>query len=63
MEKACRAEPLCQRLTFRRATAGHDDFRALGNEDFRGTQSDAACRTCDHRDFAIQSSHLGRPPF
>ena len=55
------AELLGQRLALRRAAAGDDDFRALGDENLRGVQSDAARRPCDHRDLAVQPSHIALP--
>ena len=61
-EDAVGAELFCQRLAFRRAAAGDDDFGAFGDEDFRGAQSDAAGRAGDHRDLAVQPSHVVIPP-
>ena len=52
------AEFFGQRLAFRRAAPGDDDFRAFGDENLGGVQPDSACRTGDHRDLAVQPSHL-----
>ena len=56
------AELFGQRLALRHAAAGDDDFRAFGDEDLRGAQSDAARRACDHRNLAVQPSHVVIPP-
>ena len=50
-------ELLCQRLALRHAAAGDHDFRAFGDEYFRGPQADAARCARDHRNLAIQPSH------
>ena len=58
---ASSAEFLRQRLTLRRATPGNHDFCALGDEYFRGMQSDTAGRAGDYRDLAVQPSHVVIP--
>ena len=55
------AELFGQRLALRRAAPGDDDFRAFGDEYFRGAQSDAARRAGDHRNLAVQPSHVVPP--
>ena len=55
------AELSGQRLALRRAASGDDDFRAFGDENLRGAQADAACRTGDHRHLAVQPSHCVLP--
>ena len=60
-EDAVGAELFGQRLAFRHAAPGDDDFRAFGDENLRGAQSDAACRPGDHRDLAVQPSHVVVP--
>ena len=57
-EDAGGAELLGQRLALRHAASGDDDFRAFRDENLRGAQSDAACRAGDHRDLAVQPSHV-----
>jgi hypothetical protein len=46
-----------QRLAFRQAASGNDDFGTFGDEDFRRPQADAAGSTRDHRDLAVSPSH------
>ena len=55
------AELFRQRLALRHAAPGDDDFGAFGDENLGGAQSDAACRPGDHRDLAIQPSHVVLP--
>jgi len=57
-EDAVGAEFAGQRLAFRRATSGNDDLRAFRDENLRGPQPDAACRASDHRNLAVQPSHV-----
>ena len=57
-EDAVGAEFFGQRLALRHAAPGDDDLRAFGDEDLRGAQSDAACCPCDHRNLAVQPSHV-----
>ena len=57
-EDAVRAELFGQRLALRHATPGDDDFGAFGNENFRSTQTNAARRAGDHRNLAVQPSHI-----
>jgi len=47
------AELVRQRLAFRQAASGNDDFGTFGDEDFRRPQADAAGSTRDHRDLAV----------
>src|ERR1700726_3228340 len=47
------AELVRQRLAFRHAASGNDDFGTFGDEDFRRPQADAAGSTRDHRDLAV----------
>ena len=57
-EDAVGAEFFGQRLALRHAAPGDDDLRAFGDENLRGAQSDAARRPGDHRDLAVQPSHV-----
>jgi hypothetical protein len=52
------AELGCECLAFGHAPTRDDDLRALGHEDFRRAQSDAAGGPRDHRDLAVQSCHV-----
>ena len=52
-EDAVGAELVRQRLAFRHAASGNDDFGTFGDEDFRRPQADAAGSTRDHRDLAV----------
>ena len=60
-EDTAGAELLGQRLALRHAAPGDDDLRAFGDENLRGAQSDAARRPGDHRDLAVQPSHVVLP--
>ena len=57
-EDAVRAELFSQRLALRHAAPGDDDFGAFGNENFRSTQTNTARRAGDHRNLAVQPSHI-----
>jgi hypothetical protein len=39
------------------ASAGYEDFRALGHEALRRRQADAAVAARDNRDFTVESAH------
>src|SRR5215831_18452791 len=58
VENAVRTELFRQRLTLGHAAAGDDDFRTLSHEDLRRTQADAAGGARDHRDLAVEPSHV-----
>ncbi len=60
-ENAGSAELFGQGLAFRRAAAGDDDFGAFGDENLRGPQPYAACRTGNNRYLAIEPSHCVLP--
>jgi hypothetical protein len=55
---AVRAEFGGERLAFRHAAPGDDDFRALNNEDLGGAQPDAAGCAGNDRYLAVQPSHV-----
>ena len=55
------AESFRQRLAFRRAAAGDHDFRPFRDKNFRGPQPDAARRTGDHRNLAVEPCHVASP--
>jgi hypothetical protein len=57
-EYAGRAELFGKRLALRHAPAGNDDFRALGDENFRRAQADAAGGARDYRNLAVKPSHI-----
>jgi len=52
------AELAGQRLALRRAASGDHDLCAFGGEQFCGAPSDAARRTGNHRNLAIQPPHV-----
>ena len=59
-EDAGRAKLFCQRFALRHAAAGDHDFRALGDEYFRGPQTDAARCASNHRNPPVGQSIFGR---
>ena len=57
------AELLRQRLALGHAAAGDDDLRPFRDKNFRGPQPDAARRTGNHRNLAVEPSHVAPPAF
>ena len=61
LEDAGWSETGGERLAFGGAAPGGHDLRPLGNEDLRRPQADTARRTRDHRNLAVEPSHVVLP--